>query len=226
MPIVAIGGAIIGGIFGSKAAGAQANAAKSAAQLAHEDQQAALDFQKKEWETTQANEAPYLAAGKDALTKLQDLSFTAPTDVTEANDPGYKFRLKQGQDALENSAAARGGLLSGNTAKALEDYTQNYASNEYSNVYGRAFNDYSSKFTKLATLAGYGTGAAGRLGTEGAAAASNVSGTELRGAELQGNYLQNAGAATASGYANWGNQLSGALGNVNQAWQLSQMRNA
>ena len=40
-------------------------------------------------------------------------NFTSPTDVTEANDPGYQFRLSQGQKALENSAAARGGLLSG-----------------------------------------------------------------------------------------------------------------
>jgi hypothetical protein len=51
-------------------------------------------------------------------------TFQAPTSVTEQNDPGYQFRLQQGQDALQNSAAARGGLLSGGTAKALSDYTK------------------------------------------------------------------------------------------------------
>ena len=71
-----------------------------------------------------ANEQPFVGAGQKAVGSLSNLlapggqltqgygSFTAPTGVTEQNDPGYQFRLQQGQNALQNSAAARGGLLS------------------------------------------------------------------------------------------------------------------
>jgi hypothetical protein len=52
-------------------------------------------------------------------------------------DPGYLFRLGEGQKVLENSAAARGGLLSGQTGKALQQYGQNFASNEFGNIYDR-----------------------------------------------------------------------------------------
>src|SRR6202008_2057655 len=104
----------------------------------------------------------------------------------EKTDPGFQFRLKTGLDALQNSAAARGGLLSGNTAKALEDYSQNYASNEYSNVYGRSLGEYqqaynifqnnqANKFNRLASLSGLGQTSAGQLNSAGQSAASNVS---------------------------------------------------
>jgi hypothetical protein len=70
--------------------------------------------------------------------------FSAPTDVTEQNDPGYQFRLQQGQQALERAAAARGTLLTGGTAKDEQAYGQGFASNEYSNVYNRAAQDYNT----------------------------------------------------------------------------------
>lgn len=56
-------------------------------------------------------------------------------------DPGYAFRLKQGSDLLQGSAAARGGLLSGPTLKALNDYGQASASQEFNNAYNRFTGD-------------------------------------------------------------------------------------
>jgi hypothetical protein len=67
---------------------------------------------------------------------------------TWQTDPGYLFRLGEGQKVLENSAAARGGLLSGQTGKALQQYGQNFASNEFSNVYNRyntLWDDYANR---------------------------------------------------------------------------------
>ena len=64
--------------------------------------------------------------------------FVAPTGLTEQNDPGFQARIQQGQLGVEESAAARGGLLSGGTLKAIEDYRQNAASNEFGNVFNRA----------------------------------------------------------------------------------------
>lgn len=149
--------------------------------------------------------------------------FVAPTAVTEANDPGYAFRLAQGEQALENSAAARGGLLSGGTAKGLEDYAQNYASNEYGNVYGRALGEYQQKynifqqnqanqFNRLASLAGIGQTTAGQLSSAGQNASGNVTNLLLGSGGQIGQDILAGGAANASGYAGVANALSSGLG--------------
>lgn len=49
--------------------------------------------------------------------------------------PGYEFRLQQAQESLENSAASRGGLLSGNTLKDLTQFSQGMAEQEFRNVF-------------------------------------------------------------------------------------------
>jgi hypothetical protein len=63
------------------------------------------------------------------------------TDVSAFLDPSMAFRLKQGEDAIQNSAAARGGLLSGNTLKQLTKYGQDMGSQEYANAFNRANSD-------------------------------------------------------------------------------------
>jgi hypothetical protein len=71
--------------------------------------------------------------------------FTAPTGVTEQNDPGYQFRLDQGNKALLARAAASGTLLNGGTLKAIAQYNQDYASGEFQNVYNRAQGTYNTQ---------------------------------------------------------------------------------
>lgn len=61
-------------------------------------------------------------------------------------DPGYQFRLSEGLKALERSAAARGGLLSGATGKALTRYGQEMGSQEFQNAYGRAMDRSLTEF--------------------------------------------------------------------------------
>lgn len=157
--------------------------------------------------------------------------FSAPTDVTEQNDPGYQFRLAQGDKAIQNSAAARGGLLTGGTAKALSDYNQNSASGEYGNVYNRALTEYqqrynifnnnqSTLFNRLADLSGFGQTAAGQLNSAGTAAANNTSNTLLTSGQQIGQNINNAGAATASGYVGVGNAVSGGLNNLASIYAL------
>lgn len=60
------------------------------------------------------------------------------------NDEGYQFRLKEGSDAIQNQAAAKGGLMSGNTLKSLANYASGLASQEYGEAFGRY--DTSRKF--------------------------------------------------------------------------------
>jgi hypothetical protein len=165
-------------------------------------------------------------------------TFVAPTDVTEQNDPGFKFRMQQGSDALERSAAARGGLLSGGTAKALADYNQNAASNEYQNVYNRAAQEFerryniynqdqTTKFNRLSALAGGGQTAAQNLNSAGLATAGDVNSTLLTSGAQIGNDLNLAGGARASGYVGGANAITGAIGtgtnSLMDAFLLSQL---
>lgn len=159
------------------------------------------------------------------LAQTWNTPFVPPTDVTEQNDPGFQFRLQQGQQALENSAAARGGLLSGGTAKALEQYAQDYASNEYQNVYNRSLTDYQQAynifnqnqaniFNRYADLAGIGQTSAQQLSNAGLATGSNVGNTLLTSGAQIGQDLNNAAAARASGYVGAANAYGSALGSL------------
>ena len=85
-------------------------------------------------------------AGGGFSYKPWDQKFVAPTNVTEANDPGFQFRLDQGQRALQRSAAASGTLLTGGTAQDLQNLGQQQASAEYGNVYNRAMQQYQQGY--------------------------------------------------------------------------------
>jgi hypothetical protein len=244
---VAIGGivastgvGIANGVLGSQAAGhaadTQAAAADRAAQLQHQDAQDALAFQKDQFSTSQANLAPWLKQGQSAITTLGDLmnsgsfgdwtgKFTAPTDVTEQNDPGYQFRLAEGQKAIQNSASATGNLTSGGTLKDLMKFGQDYGSSEYGNVYNRALNDYqlarqnfldnnTNRFNRYASIAGVGQQAANTTGQLGQSASNNVSNTLLTSGAQIGQNINNAAAARASGYVGGANAWTGALGGI------------
>ena len=254
--LVGAGASLAGGAMSANAAGnaaqTQAGAAEQAQQLQATEAQNALNFQKQEFNTQQQNLQPWLQAGQGALGQLSgQLStpgqglltpwtqqFNAPTAATEQNDPGYQFRLQQGQQALDNSAAAKGSLLSGNTLEAQQQYGQNYASNEYNNVYNRALGQYqqnygifennqANTYNRLAGLAGTGQTAATTLGQQGQQAAQNVGNISLTTGAQQGQDLNNAAAATASGYVGQANAWGGALGsstnNLSQLAMLNQL---
>lgn len=69
-------------------------------------------------------------------------SFQAPTGEEAMNEPGYAVTEQRGRDNLQSWAAAKGTLNDGETAKALIDYGQNSASQQYQNVWGRKYNTY------------------------------------------------------------------------------------
>ena len=257
---VGLASSAVGAIGASNAADAQSSAANHAADLQAQQSQKALDFQKQQYETSQAQQAPYLAAGGYGLNALQyglgvggtangsgvaqgslttpyGQTFTAPTGLTQQNDPGYQARLQLGTDAIERSAAARGSVLTGGTAKALDTYGQDYASNEYNNVYNRALNTFdtnynayntnqSNQYNKLASLAGLGQSTATGLAQQGQAASNNVTSNLLGTGQIQGNAIQNAGNATASGYAGVANAInSGISGAANNYSNLQIIKN-
>jgi len=81
-----------------------------------------------------------------------DKQFGAPDEAALKADPSFQFRLDQGRKALEQSAAGRGLLRSGGTLKDLVDYGQNFATQEYANVYNRKFNEYKFDYDKEADI--------------------------------------------------------------------------
>ncbi len=76
--------------------------------------------------------------------------FVAPTGEAVFNDPGYAFRRREGERALENRASALGALRTGGTIKDFLNYNQAFASNEYGNVYDRQVRDWTTGYTTKA----------------------------------------------------------------------------
>jgi len=116
-------------------------------------------------------------------------------------DPGYGFRFEQGQKALERSAAARGGLISGNTGGALQRFGQDMASQEYQNAFNRYQTERSARLNPLQSLAGVGQTSVNQLGAAGQNYAMGMG--EALGAGAQ---------ARASGYMGMANAFGGGVG--------------
>lgn len=215
-----IGAAAIGSSAAGHAANTQAGAEEYATQLQKQEADQALAFQKQQYGTQQAQIAPWIAAGTKALGEYQNLpSFQAPTNANSHNDPGYVFRLQQGEQALDRGAAARGDVLTGGTAKAEQRYGQDYASNEYGNVYNRALTSYGLQANKLSGLAGLGQQSAVQSAQAGQQAAGNVTNIDLGAGAQIGQDYANAAAARGSGYVGQANAWGGALGNLRNLGQ-------
>ena len=144
-------------------------------------------------------------------------------------DPGYQFRMQQGQQALERSAAARGGLLSGRAGKDMTNYAQGAASQEYGNVYNRKFNEFqtnrSNQLNPLQSLAGMSQTASGAMSNAAGNYGSNVGNNLTNTANQVGNNMMGAGNARASGYVGSANAWGGALGQAATGYQQSQVMN-
>lgn len=119
--ILGAGASILGGIFGGKGA---ADAARAQAQA----QQQALAVQQQEFQTNQANFAPYIAAGTGALGGQQTLlglnGNAAQQSAIDALKAGPQFtsQYNTGLDAINQNAAATGGLRGGNNALAESNF--------------------------------------------------------------------------------------------------------
>ena len=122
-----------------------------------------------------------------------------PGEFTES--PGYQFRLDEGNRNILGAASATGGLASGRTLKALTEYGQDYASNEYNNF----LNQYYQSLTPYQSLAGIGQTAAMGLGNLGLGTANAISGNQ----QALANVYQTQGISNASGYMAQGNALAG-----------------
>lgn len=212
---------LLGGAMASrsarKAADTSSAAMDRAAELQRESAREATELQRRMYEEDVARQQPYYQAGVNALARVQEMAgqpqaqFQYGGELPAAfeyrpeqltTDPGYQFRLQEGLKALERSAAARGGLMSGATGKALTRFGQEMGSQEFQNAYNRALTGYNAlvqreqqqygralgqynlgreqnaeAYNRLAGLASAGSQTAGALGSAGRAygtAAGNI----------------------------------------------------
>lgn len=186
-----VGSAAIGAYSANRAGKAQASAAGRAA-----------DLQQQQFDRQVELQAPFREAGVRALGKLEAASEYTPFGMSQFQaDPGYGFRFAQGQKALERSAAARGGLISGNTGGALQRFGQDMASQEYQNAFNRYQAERQARLGPLQSLAGVGQTSVNALGQAGANYATGMG--EALGAGAQ---------ARASGYMGAANAAAGGVG--------------
>lgn len=199
-----VGSAALGAYSSNRAASTQARAADRAAQLQQEQFDRQMEMQ-----------APWRQAGERALGKLEAASEYTPFGMEQFQaDPGYGFRFQQGQKALERSAAARGGLISGNTGGALQQFGQGLASQEYQNAFNRYQAERQARLGPLQSLAGVGQTSVNQLGAAGQNYASGMG--EAYGAGAQ---------ARASGYMGGANAISGGIGQY-MGYQQNQATNS
>lgn len=164
MPPLLIGGAIsagtslLGGLLGKSAASSAGNTLAKAAGNASQSQLAAGQQAQgdisNEINTAGQTLSPYTSLGANAaqqlngqlgsLTQGWNPTFSAPTAAQAAATPGYGFQLQQGLNALQNSAAARGGLLSSGTSKNLLNYANGLASTNYNNLFNQNLQAYNT----------------------------------------------------------------------------------
>lgn len=191
IPAAIIGSSLLGGSSAKSAASTQAAAADRAAEL-----------QNQQFQQTRQDQMPWLKAGEQALNKLIPMTDYQKFGMNQFTaDPGYAFRLSEGQKALDRSAAARGGLISGGALKAAQRYGQDMGSQEYMNAFNRYQTERNAALNPLQSLAGVGQTTATNLGTAGAANAANV-----------GNLLTGGAAAQAAGQVGMANAFTGGLG--------------
>ena len=187
-----LGSAVLGAASSRSAAKTQAGAADRAS-----------DLQREQFERQVELQAPFREAGITALNKLVPLA----TDYTPfgmqqfQQDPGYAFRLSEGQKQLDRMAAIRGGQISGSSLKAAARFGQDMGSQEYSNAFNRYQTERNARLNPLQSLAGVGQTSTNQLGAAGQSMASGVG--EALGAGAQ---------ARASGYMGMANAIGGGVG--------------
>lgn len=203
-----IGSSIAGSLISADAAGDAADTQAAAA-----DRAAALQAQ--QFERQVQLQKPWREAGERALNKLEAASEYTPFGMDQFTaDPGYAFRLSEGQKALDRQAAARGGLISGSALKAASRYGQEMGSQEYMNAFNRYQTERTARLGPLQSLAGVGQTSVNQL----AAAGQNY-------VTAAGEAIGAAGQARASGYVGQANAINQGLGTYLNYTQTQNMLN-
>lgn len=127
-------------------------------------------------------------------------------------DPGIQFQMKQGQQALQNSQAAKDGVLSGAALKDLMTFNQGMAGTGYQSAFDRYMANKSFTLGSLMDVLNTGQAAAGNLTSAAPGFSSGIAGS-----------IMGAGNASAAGTIGTANALSGGLSGVGNSYLLSSL---
>lgn len=204
--MIGTGLAILGaGVLGAGAsmfgASSAANAQEKAAQQAAAAQREAMAYQKENYDKASGNLSPFIQSGQGANSLLSsfyglggDPALGQGALARFQQSPDYQFALRGGSEALDNSAAAKGGVLGGNQIRAQTEYGSGLATQNLQGYLGNLFK-----------MSGQGAQSAGYLGQIGTGTGAQVGAS----ANNVGNSLMAAGTAEASG-------IKGMVGGFNQ----------
>jgi hypothetical protein len=210
-------GNIISGI-GSLAGGYLANRGAQGAADAQAGATAANNATSERiYQQQRADQMPWMVAGAGALNQLYEgmnsgaLTRRFTGDDFQA-DPGYAFRLAEGEKALNRQASARGAYLDPSTMKVLQKYGGDLASAEYGNAYNRFNADRTDAFNKISSIAGTGQAAnqmvgnaaqnyGSSLASNNNAAAGAQAGLALSQGQIYGDMINNLAATGYNYYA-------------------------
>lgn len=200
----AVGSAVIGSAATRSAANKQSDAAAAAA--AEQGRQFDISREDKRLERE---------VGVGALQELAGFRNTEmPTAAEVMAEPGYQFGLKQGSDAIQGTAAARGGLYSGKALRDLTRFGTDYATTKFGDAFNRREAAIGNRWGRLSSLAGISQAATNQAQQAGQNYANQVGQIGLGNANAQGA----AGIANANIWGNAVNQV-GSIGSRNNWWQ-------
>lgn len=226
-----LGGAALAGTAGSmyasnQASRAQSRAARDAAAATSAAGQRATDVQERMFERQVELQEPFREAGLTSQNRMLTLLGLEGGDTASPEfgkyakdfsmadyqaDPGYGFRMSEGMKALERSAAARGGLLSGATLKGIERFGQGLASEEYLNAFNRYQTNRANQLNPLQSLYGSGQTSANALTSAAGQTGAGMANTYMNVGQGLSNAAMAGGAARASGYTGMANALTSGL---------------
>lgn len=199
------------GLYGASENRKASSQAADAATRANEQ---AMALQRQMFDEQKAMSAPYREAGVTGQNRLMELLGLGPNtgaaeygkygrDFSMADyqaDPGYAFRLSEGQKAIDRSAAARGGTQSGAALKAAARYGQEAGSQEYGNAYSRYQTNRTNRLAPLGSLMTSGQNAAANAGAAAGNYGTSAGNLMSQSGVNQGNALLAAQRSNTSAY--------------------------
>lgn len=139
-----------------------AKAAKKGAEAQTDAANAANAMEERMYNQSRQDQMPWMEQGKTSLNQLAQLMQPGGelsrrfSQQDFQTDPGYQFRLEQGNKGMMNALNARGLGGSGAMVKEAAKYNQGMASDEYTNAYNRFMAGGDTIYNRLAGLSNTG----------------------------------------------------------------------
>lgn len=217
--IASIGAALIGRKSSKSAQNAQSNSDAEA-----------IAEQRRQYDLTRSDSAPWREAGSAGISRLSHLLGLKQSGDTSdygalnkkfsisdfMDDPiiklSYQSGLDLGTQAIERMTASRGSRNSGATLKALSRFGTDYTGQKSGESYNRFYGDQDRTFNRLSGVSGAGQVSTTALGGVGSATSTNI-----------GNLLSAGGNARGAAAIARGNLYSGAVQNIGDWYNRNKM---